>query len=52
MQRRGKQIKIYRTGRLQMLMWRHDESKVKYRELNYCRCQYAETRKAKSNIKK
>ena len=28
MQRRGKQIKIYRTERLQMLIWRHDESKV------------------------
>ena len=28
MQRRGKQTKIYRTERLQMLIWRHDESKV------------------------
>ena len=35
-----------------MLICRPAESKVNNRELNYCRCQYAETTKEKSNIEK
>ena len=47
MQRRGKQGKICRTKTLEMSICRDEESKVKYGDLKYCRCQYAETRKAK-----
>ena len=36
---------------MQMLIHRGDDSEVKYRELKYLRCQNAQTRKAKSNIK-
>ena len=42
MQRRGKQSKIYRTEVLQMLMCRNDQSRLKFTDSKYCRCQYAE----------
>ena len=68
MQRREKQIKLYRTERLQMSICSNETStvkcrtemtqmpictgevcKVKYTELKYCNCHYAETREAKYN---
>ena len=48
--RGGKKSETYRTERLRMLICTHEESKVKYTELEYSRCQYARSRKAKENM--
>ena len=48
--RGGKKSETYRTERLHMLIRTHEESKVKYTELEYSRCQYARSRKAKENM--
>ena len=50
MQRRGKQSEIHKIDILQMPMWKAEASKVKYIEIRYCSCQYAEKRKENSNI--
>ena len=47
MERRGKQSKIYRTEILQTSICIDEETKVKYKGLKYCSCQYADTKKAK-----
>ena len=52
MKRQGKQSKIYATQILQMSICRDEVSKSKYTEMKYCRYQYPETKKAKSNIQK
>ena len=44
--RGGKGKKICRTEIWQMSISRDEESKVKFTELNYCRCQYAEMKKS------
>ena len=50
MQRQGNQSQICRTEILGMSIGRDEEIKLKYTEMKYCRCQYAEKRKAKSYI--
>ena len=50
MQRGGKQSEIYKSQILQMLICKAGASKVKFIELGYCSCQYAETRKENSDI--
>ena len=47
MQRQGKQSKVHRIEILQMPICIDKENKVKSMELKYCRCQYAQTKKAK-----
>ena len=51
--RRGrKQSKVYTTEITLMPICRGEESKVKSTKLNYCRNQYAQTKKINSNIQK
>ena len=50
MQRLGKQIKVYRTDKLQMSICRNEESKVKSTQLKKCKCPYAEMRQERLNI--
>ena len=51
MDRQRKKSKIYRTEILWISKWRHEESKVNYTKLKYCRWEYADTRGKKSKIK-
>ena len=46
------QISIYSEDTLEMTIGRDEKSKLKYTELKYWSCQYAEARKAKTNIQK
>ena len=50
MERWGNKNKLYETEILHMPISADEEKKVKYTELKYSRCQYAETKKANENI--